>query len=472
MTIRTMACTAVTLCSVCASPVFAQDETLERSRSHAESLSSAFNSAAESVGESVVFIQRRDLITPVRRDFFGRVIERGQPTYQDSGLGSGVIVSADGYILTNNHVIANAEQVEVQLTDGREYLAEVIGADPSTDIAVLRVDAPSLSPATFGDSDELRVGDWVLAVGSPFGLSNTVTAGIVSAVGRQGVLRNQMSGADDNRVMYEEFIQTDAAINPGNSGGPLVNLDGEIVGINTAIYSKSGGGSIGLSFAIPSSIAQRVFESIRESGTVERGWLGITMADLTPEDRLMFEDAEGVYVSSVMPGSPAEESGLKEGDVIVSFNGRDTFTTNRLRNSIALYGTGRPAKLAYIRDGRRYETTTTLVDYQTYERDMLGVRTLPGGLAVIELRPEINAYLNLPERSEGLVVYGVEKGSLAQRAGLQRDDVITRAGGRPVDECDDLERLLERDGSEGVRLEIMRGKRVGRTTLYTGNRRR
>jgi len=459
---------AVYLSVLLAMPALAQPENPElgESLSQARSLSRAFNHAAEAVGPSVVFIQRRDLITPVRRDIFGRVVSRGKATFRDSGLGSGVIVSDDGYILTNNHVIADAEQLEVQLRDGRKFFAEIIGTDPATDVAVLQIDADDLVAARFGESDDLQVGDWVLAVGSPFGLSNTVTAGIVSAIGRQGVL-NRQQGSPQQRVLYEEFIQTDAAINPGNSGGPMVDLSGDVVGINTAIFSKSGGGSIGLSFAIPSSIAERVFRSIAETGSAERGWLGVSMESLTPEDREIFGDPEGVYISSVMPGSPAAKAGIKEGDIIVSFDGRQTFSVNRLRNSIALTGVDRPAELEYLRGGELHETTAHLMEYATYERDMLGVVSMPTGLSVIQLNPKINAYLNIENSASGLLVYSVEPGSPAQRAGIQARDIIAKASGKAVEEADELEQALRNPTrNDGVRLDIIRGNRLGRTTVY------
>jgi len=450
-----------------AMPTLAQpDEAqLRESLSQARSLSRAFNHAAETVGPSVVFIQRRDLITPVRRDIYGRVISRGKARFQDSGLGSGVIVSEDGYILTNHHVIAGAEQLEVQLRDGRNYIAEIIGTDPATDVAVLQIDADNLVAAKFGESDDLQVGDWVLAVGSPFGLSNTVTAGIVSAMGRQGVL-NQPRGAQQ-RVLYEEFIQTDAAINPGNSGGPMVDLSGDVVGINTAIYSKSGGGSIGLSFAIPSSIAERVLRSIIESGSAERGWLGVSMESLSPKDRAMFDEAEGVYIKDVVPGSPAAKAGIKEGDIIVSFDGRQTYSVNRLRNSIALTGVDRPAELEYLRGSELIETTAQLMEYATYERDMLGVVLLPTGLSIIKLNPEINAYLDVASDVSGIWVYSVEPGSPAHRAGIQQRDLIAKANSKAIEEAGQLEEALKNPARNGgVKLDIVRGNRLGRTTVY------
>lgn len=455
-----------------AAPALGQptDHDLEQSRSHANSLSRAFNAAAEEIEPSVVFIQRRNLITPVRRDIFGRIIARGEATFQDSGLGSGVIVSEDGYVITNNHVIANAEQLEVQLLDGRSYLANIVGSDPATDVAVLKIDAEELVAASFGDSDGLEVGDWVLAVGSPFGLSNTVTAGIVSAMGRQGVLGQTQHRASPNRprVLYEEFIQTDAAINPGNSGGPLVDLDGKVVGINTAIFSKSGGGSIGLSFAIPSAIVERVMRSIVESGGVVRGWLGVTMTDLTPEDRAMFGDSEGVFISDVLPGSPAAEAGLAEGDIIYAFDGREIDSVNRLRNSIAISGTERPAELSYIRDGKAHTTRVKLTEFDTYKREMLGVVDLPQtGMSVIELRPDVNRFLEIDPSMTGVVIYEVHPDSPARRAGLMAQDRLLRVGGRKVEHAKDLGSVFAKsDAHSGVPIEVARGNRQGRTTIY------
>lgn len=446
-----------------------QDHELEQSRSQANSLSRAFNAAAKEIEPSVVFIQRRNLITPVRRDIFGRIIARGEATFQDSGLGSGVIVSDDGYVITNNHVIANAEQLEVRLIDGRSYLANVVGSDPETDVAVLKIDAEHLVSASFGDSDGLEVGDWVLAVGSPFGLSNTVTAGIVSALGRQGVLeQTQRMNPNQPRVLYEEFIQTDAAINPGNSGGPMVDLDGKIVGINTAIYSKSGGGSIGLSFAIPSAIVERVMRSIVESGSVVRGWLGVTMTDLTPEDRAMFGDSEGVLISDVLPGSPAAEAGLEDGDIIYSFDGREIDSVNRLRNSIAISGIDHPADLSYIREGKAYTTKVKLTELETYKREMLGVVELPQtGMSVIELRPDVNNFLEIDPSMKGVVIYEVHPDSPARRAGLMAQDRLLRVGGREIEHTEQLASLFAKgDDRSGLTVEVARGNRQGRTTLY------
>ncbi|HED53801.1 MAG TPA: Do family serine endopeptidase [Phycisphaerales bacterium] len=467
MSIRTLAIVvSAGLISISSATAQQTDPKLEQSFEQAESLSHAFNHVAETLEPSVVFIQRRDLITPVRRDFFGRIIERGEPTYRDSGLGSGVIISSDGYILTNNHVITEAEQVEVHLQDGRIYEATVIGADPETDIAVLKVDANDLVAAKIGDSDALKVGDWVLAMGSPYGLSNTVTAGIVSAIGRQGVLNNPSRQSRSQGVKYEEFIQTDAAINPGNSGGPLVNLRGEVVGINTAIFSRSGG-SIGLGFAIPTAIAERVMDSLIDSGGVVRGWLGITMINPSIDDDL-FGDVKGVLVTGVLPGSPAEKAGLKEGDLITHFDGRETDSVNRLRNSIALTGADHEARLVYLRDGIERSTKVRLTQYKDYEQQLLGVDDIESvGLALVDLRADVNRYLRQQENTRGVFVYDVEPGSPAARARIKPKDIITRIGNQSIRTTEQLRRALSRvRRGEGIELGITRGYQRGRTTIY------
>jgi len=270
------------------------------------------------------------------------------------------------------------------------------------------------------------------------------------------------------RVLYEEFIQTDAAINPGNSGGPMVDLDGEVVGINTAIYSKSGGGSIGLSFAIPSAIVERVMRSIVESGSVVRGWLGVTMTDLTPEDRAMFGDSEGVFISDVLPGSPAAEAGLKDGDIIYAFDGREIDSVNRLKNSIAISGIDHPAELSYIRDGKAHTTKVKLTEFATYEREMLGVVELPqAGMSVIELGPKVNKYLGMDASAAGLLIYGVEADSPARQAGLMAGDRLLRIGGREIDKAKDVGAVFARvEPRSGVVVEVARGSRQGRTTIY------
>ncbi|MEM9166410.1 MAG: trypsin-like peptidase domain-containing protein [Planctomycetota bacterium] len=440
--------------------------------SFAKSLSRAFNTVASDVSPSVVFIQRRDTrIVGQRRDFFGRIVRPGREQLFDSGNGSGVIVSGDGLILTNNHVIEDAEALEVQLIDGRAYDAEILGADPATDIAVLRIDAEGLEPAQLGDSDELKVGDWVLALGSPFGLSNTVTAGIVSAKGRDNVLRAARRTGQSGGVQYEEFIQTDAAINPGNSGGPLVNLEGEVVGINTAIFSRSGG-NIGLSFAVPTAIAERVMRTIVEDGRVARGWLGVTLEDLTADDEGFMGIGRGALVTSVVPGSPAEQAGFEEGDVILTADGREAENSRRLINTIALSGPGRDVEFLVLRGEDEQRRTATLADREAFERRReaerrreLGIEDVPElGLAALPLDEDTRRALDRDFGDQGLLVVEIEPRGRAQ--GLRAGDVILRADGRDVEEPDDLDRAIRQlRRGDSVELFVIRGSRRGTIVL-------
>jgi Do/DeqQ family serine protease len=278
----------------------------------------------------------------------------GNPPLLDEsrrGLGSGVIVSADGYVLTNHHVVEAADEIEVALADGRKLLAKVVGHDPETDLTVLRVDADGLPAISFGSSEALRVGDVVLAIGNPFGFGQTVTSGIVSALGRTGLGLNT----------FENFIQTDAAINPGNSGGALVNAAGQLVGINTAIFSRTGG-SMGVGFAIPASNAKMVLEQIVRTGTVTRGWIGAGLDDLTPEmaEALGLGPAQGVLIMEVLSGSPADRGGVKVGDVVTAVNRLPVATPHALLNAVAALQPGSAAKLAVLRQGKPVEATVTV----------------------------------------------------------------------------------------------------------------
>ncbi len=293
------------------------------------------------------------LVDPFFRDFFGEqfpglVVPREQ---REMSLGSGVIVDDRGTILTNYHVVEQAQEVKVALSDGREIRARILGADQRTDLAVLRVDKESLPHAAMGDSEKMQVGDIVLAVGNPFGLGETVTMGIVSAIGRGSL------GLAD----YEDFIQTDAAINPGNSGGALVNTRGEVIGINTAIYSRSGGYQ-GIGFAIPSNMARDVLDSILKNGRVVRGYAGLAIQGLTPELARAFglDDARGAVVAGVDPDGPAAGAGLRRGDVIVSFRGRPVVSDNDVRTQLSRLKPGERAVLEIVRDGRRREVTMVL----------------------------------------------------------------------------------------------------------------
>jgi Do/DeqQ family serine protease len=286
---------------------------------------------------------------PLFRRFFGE--QFGDETQRASSLGSGVIVSPSGYILTNHHVVETADEIEVALSDGKKLLAKVVGNDPETDLAVLRVNAEKLPAITFGESDRLRVGDAVLAIGNPFGVGQTVTAGIVSALGRSGLHINT----------FENFIQTDAAINPGNSGGALVDARGNLVGINTAIYSRSGG-SMGIGFAIPVSTAKIVMEQIIRSGTVTRGWIGVEVQEITPAlaESFKLPDARGAIIAGVLRGGPADKAGVKPGDVLTAINGAPVSDPQNMLNLVAALQPGAAVKMTIRRQAQVLEVSVTV----------------------------------------------------------------------------------------------------------------
>ncbi len=360
-------------------------------------------------------------------------------------LGSGVIVDADkGYVLTNNHVIQHADEINVTLRDGRSFRAKVVGTDPEADLAVLRIEAEGLSEVPFGDSDALEVGDFVVAIGNPFGLGQTVTSGIVSALGRSGL------GIEG----YEDFIQTDASINPGNSGGALVNLDGELVGINTAIVAPSGG-NVGIGFAIPVNMARQIMEQLIEYGEVRRGQLGVVIQDVTPElaEALGLESTRGAVIAQVVPGSPAERAGLKVGDVVTAVNGEPVRSAAQLRNRIGLLRVGSRVTLEIIRDGRR-KTVRTVIEEPRRERVDAG--RISERLAGAVLGPLTPAH-PLAGRIEGLEVLEVERGSRAWRAGLRRGDVIVSVNRMRVQNLEDLRRAV-RHSRDGLLLNIRRGE--------------
>ncbi len=358
-------------------------------------------------------------------------------------LGSGVIVDAEkGYILTNNHVIDKAEEIEVTLLDGRKLKAKIVGTDPATDVAVIQVKAKNISALPLADSDRLRVGDFVVAIGNPFGLGQTVTSGIISALGRTGL------GIEG----YEDFIQTDASINPGNSGGALVNLRGELVGINTAIFSQSGG-NIGIGFAIPINMAHEVMQQLIAHGRVERGMLGVQVQDLTPELAQAFDipNRKGVVISAVIPGSAAEKAGLKPGDIIVAINGRPVEDSADVRNTIGLIRVGSGVKLTILRDGKERIIHATIGEEQRAE--MAGEKIHPYLKGAV--LGEIGENSPLYERIKGVVVVDVAPGSRAWRAGLRKGDVILSANRRPVSNLRQLRKAVK--GKERLLLNIQRG---------------
>lgn len=380
------------------------------------------------------------------RDFLDRFLEDGEeppPQFDSRSLGSGFIISGDGYVLTNNHVVEGASEIVVRLSDRRELVAELVGADERSDLALLKIDAEGLPTVRIGRSSDLRVGEWVLAIGSPFGFEHSVTAGIVSAKGRSLPSEN-----------YVPFLQTDVAINPGNSGGPLFNLDGEVVGVNSHIYSRSGGFQ-GVSFAIPMELAMDVVEQLRSAGRVTRAWLGVLIQDVTRElaESFGMDRPEGALVAQVLPESPAAQGGLEAGDVIVEFNGREVPTSGALPPMVGRMPVGETVELTVVRDGERQTVEVTLEELpedagrRGSER---GGREPPPdpdstlqdlGLEVEPLDAEARDALGLGADVSGVVVSRVGPGAAAE-AGLQRGDVITRVNREPVDNPGELERVL------------------------------
>ncbi len=357
----------------------------------------------------------------------------GQPPgkQKQEGLGSGVILSSDGLVVTNNHVVEDADSVRVRTYDDREYKAEVVGTDPKSDLAVLQLegDFSELRPIKVGDSSQLRLGEVVLAIGNPFGVGQTVTMGIVSAKGR----------ADMGIVDYEDFIQTDAAINPGNSGGALVNTRGELVGINTAILSRSGG-YMGIGFAIPTNMAGPIIEALQTDGHVERGWLGVAIQDLSPDlsAALSLGDQDGVLIAAVQPDSPAARAGLKDGDVVTAVNGKAIDSLGKFRNIIAAKGKGKKVALSVIRDGKTLTIDVTLgARPGDAEEGPISSDDDPGsaidGLALGDLDSRLRQRLGVPKELDGAVILRVEPGSKAAQAKLRPGDVILSVNRKPVD---------------------------------------
>ncbi|MDH3514454.1 MAG: DegQ family serine endoprotease [Gammaproteobacteria bacterium] len=379
---------------------------------------------------------------PFFRQFFGdEFFHRFQIPRErrENSLGSGVIVDSAGYIVTNNHVVAKADEIKVVLNDRREFTGKVVGTDPKSDIAVIKINAKDLPVVPWGDSDQLEVGEYVLAIGNPFGLNQTVTQGIVSAVGRANV------GIAD----YEDFIQTDAAINPGNSGGALVNASGHLVGINTAIFSRSGG-YMGIGFAVPSNMTRAVMDSLIKSGKVVRGWLGVSIQDVTPDLAKQFglKESRGALVSEVIGDSPAAAAGIQSGDIIVAFNGKTVDNTSILRNTVAQTPVGRSVKVELLREKKTVSVEVkiaeqpkdiALADDETVQSE--GANTVLAGVEVRNLTPDIARQLRLPAGVSGVVTAGVEQGSAAEEAGLQQGDVILEINRQPVRNVDDFRRV-------------------------------
>lgn len=377
--------------------------------------------------------------------FFGGRIPRG--SQRQMGLGSGFIIDRNGTILTNYHVVDGAQKISVTLSDGKSYDAKVLGKDQKTDIAVIKIDAGQDLPAvTLGDSDRLDVGEWVMAIGNPFGLDHTVTSGIVSAKGRQ-------IGAGP----YDNFIQTDASINPGNSGGPLINLRGEVVGITTAIYSQSGG-NIGIGFAIPTNSIKEVLPQLKDKGRVVRGYLGTTVQKITPEiaDSLGVKQQRGALVADVVRGSPADRAGIKTGDIITEFNSKEVKDSTELPGLVARVAPGTGTSVKVLRDGKEMTLAITVGEMKDTEVAASGQQG-ELGLAVQPVTPEVAQSLGL-DRAEGLVITEVKPGSAADDAGLREGDLITQINRRPVKNLADYNReMAQSKKGQSVLLLVRRG---------------
>ena len=393
----------------------------------------------------------REFWEPFER-FFGPA-PRQRP--RQRSLGSGFILNHDGLILTNNHVVENAEKILVRLDNEHEYEATLIGRDPKTDIAVIKIEADKekLTPAVLGDSESLRVGDWIIAIGNPFGLEHTVTSGIVSAKGRfigQG--------------SYDDFIQTDAAINPGNSGGPLVNLDGEVVGINSAIFSRSGG-NIGIGFAIPINLAKELLPQLKEKGKVTRGWLGVYIQKVTPEiaESLGLADDKGALVADVMPDTPAEEAGIEVGDVIVEFDGQKVEDSTDLPTIVARTPISKAVPVKVIRNDKVETVSVQVGELKDEEVAVAQGESQQFGLTVQTLTPEIAENLSIDASTKGVVVSGVEPGGAAEEAGIQRGDVILEINRKPVKNVADYNKALPKEDSDKSTLFLVRR---GESTIF------
>jgi serine protease Do len=392
---------------------------------------------------------------PMFRQFFGNGGMEVPKDRREKALGSGVIVSPEGYILTNNHVVDGATDVTVMLSDKRELKARIVGTDPKTDVAVLKVDGNSFSPITIGDSSKVEVGDVAIAIGNPFGVGQTATRGIISAKGRGGL------GIED----YEDFLQTDAPINPGNSGGALVNDRGELVGINTAIISHESGGNQGIGFAIPSNLVRQVMDQILKNGKVVRAYLGILPQDVTPSMAKAFgeKEARGVVVGDVTPSSPAQENGIQRGDVLLELNGKPIGSANELRMAISMAAPGTSVKVKLLRNGNEREMTVKLAEMPTETAKLNsnengGSKALDG-VEVTTLSPQIAEELRLPAGTTGVVVSGVDPSSKMADAGLRRGDVIQEVNHQTVKNVSEFQNALKKSGDDPLLL-VNRGGRT------------
>ena len=433
--------------------------------------SKAFADVAEKAKPAVVTIITDKVISMRQFDDFGFFFQPNLPRqreFKTNALGSGVIVdSKKGYILTNNHVVDDMDGIRVKLIDKREFDATIIGTDPKTDLAILQIDAENLDEIQMGDSDELRVGEWVMAVGSPFSenLSHTVTTGIVSAIGRSNILD---SGS------YEDFIQTDAAINPGNSGGALLNMDGELIGINTAIatggYEK---GNRGVGFAIPSSMANRIMSDLIDKGYVTRSWLGVIIQDLDSEtaDALDIDTRNGALIADVVKDSPAEAAGIQEGDVIIEFNGKSIANTANLKNVVSLSTPESTNRVKVIRDGAPKTVKVTLQELPENPNQFVSrerITTNDFGLQLKRVNKTLRKQYEIDSDQDGLVVTRIDRNGEAFQKGIREGDLVKRVGTEKVESINEFNRLVEKSKSKGTVLLLVK-KPGGGSRYFTLN---
>ena len=444
------------------------DSNIKNDFQYAQSLSNVFKYVAKNITPSIVNIKstkkikrsstKQFMIDPrmqhffdfFDKDFFDNLDENATPEIQQ-GSGTGVIIDKDGHIITNNHVIDEADTIEVKLSNDEVYQAKIIGQDPNSDLAVLKIDAKDLAPAKLGDSDKVEIGEWVIAGGNPFGLDNTITTGIVSARGRT------LSGGSK----YEDYIQTDAAINPGNSGGPLVNLKSEVIGINTAIFSKNGG-YMGIGFAIPSNMVRSIVDSLITTGKVIRGWLGIGIQDLSQNLSKSFgyTGTKGALVSYIEKDSPAEKGGVKQGDIIMKINDVEIKDSNHLKNIVAENKPKNKVTLTIFRDKKQLNVDVklgelkgdkeTLSNQSDKDKDILLEKL---GISLEKLNDD-NKSLFKFKNEKGLVITKVTPGSIAQIAGLSRGELIVNVNGKVIDNITDFEAIVNNELKNGIRLLI------------------
>jgi serine protease Do len=456
--------------------LIATDSTLAQTSSKfAKELSGAFATAAKEAMPAVVSIKVEKTIVTSQlspdqqlndpfgqfgndflRQFFGNQMPQQFQTprkYIEEGQGSGFIISKDGYILTNNHVVGDVDKITVELQDGRKFTnAKVIGTDPGTEVALIKIEGDDFPVLPMGDSNNLEIGDWVIAIGNPFGLSETVTVGVVSAVGRSNV----------HIAAYEDFIQTDAAINPGNSGGPLINLNGQAIGINTAIYSESGG-YMGIGFAIPIDMARSIEQQLKEHGKVIRGYLGIYGQNVTPDmaELLGLKSSQGIIVASVEKGSPADKAGIESHDVLLEMNGKKIESYDSFRNDVAILKPGSDVRFSVLRNGETRNITVTLAErpsevaQNTQPKNRRESREALG-IDVQNVTRDIAEQFGYPI-GEGVIVSSVVPGSPAAEAGIQPGDLIKSVNRQSVNSVDDFEKAVNMIKGNKILLLIGRG---------------